>query len=119
MIRVLIVDDSRDDAELTEFALREAGVGIECRSIHRESALAAALDGFVPDLVLCDLNLPGWSCREALDAVRRHAPAACCVILTGAEPPDGADALPEAHAVVLKDDPAHLVELLRRLDRAG
>ncbi|MEN1942143.1 response regulator [Luteimonas sp. MJ246] len=118
MLRVLIVDDSRDDAELTEFALREARIVIECRSVQRESALPAACDGFVPDLVLCDLNLPGWSCAEALAAARRHAPEACYVILTGAEPPQGAGDLPDAHAVVLKDDPARLVELARGLVRA-
>ena len=104
MLRVLIVDDSRDDAELAEFALREAGVAFECRSLHRPAALAATLEeGFVPDLVLCDLNLPGWSCGDALDAVRRRAPDAHLVILTGADvPPDCV--LPEADAVLLKDE---------------
>jgi two-component system OmpR family response regulator len=113
-LRVLIVDDSRDDAELTEFALREAGLAVECRSLWREDALAAALEGFVPQLVLCDLNMPGWSGPEAMAAVRRQAPGARCVFFTGALPP-GCDGIPEAE-VVLKDQPARLVELARALE---
>ena len=112
-IRVLIVDDSRDDAELVEFALREAGLAVECRSVCREVALDATLDGFSPHLVLCDLNLPGWSGTEAMAAVRSRAPSARFVLLTGAVP-DGLE-LPEAHAVVLKDDLGRLVEVARPL----
>ncbi len=114
MLRVLIVDDSRDDAELTEFALREAGLEFESRVLCRPDALAAALEGgFAPDLVLCDFNLPGWSCGEVLKAVQLQVPDACRVILTGALPPEGH--LPEADAVVLKDDLRRLVALARRV----
>ncbi|GGK14769.1 response regulator [Luteimonas terricola] len=116
-IRVLIVDDSRDDAELTEFALREAGLAVECRSLCHEDALSAALDGFEPQLVVCDLNLPGWSGAEAMAAVRQRVPSACFVFLTGAL--HGNEQLPAADAVMLKDDLARLVELARPLVSAG
>lgn len=114
MLRVLIVDDSSDDAELTEFALREAGLEIECRrACNAEAVQAIGGDGFVPHLVLCDLNLPGWSCQSALAAAGRMAPGAFRVILTGALPPDGD--VPEADAVMLKDDLSDLAVLARRL----
>lgn len=115
-IRILIVDDSRDDAELTEFALRDAGLVVDCRHLCREDALAAALDGFEPQLVLCDLNLPGWSGTEAMEAVRSRVPWARFVFVTGALPGDGE--LPAAHPVVLKDDLTRLVELARGLESA-
>lgn len=67
-LRVLIVDDSLDDAELTEFALRDGGLDIDCRRLCHERELDAALDGFAPRLVLCDMNLPGWSGPEAVAA---------------------------------------------------
>lgn len=113
-LRVLIVDDSRDDAELTEFALRDGGLDVECRSLWREDALVAALDDFAPQLVLCDLNLPGWSGAEAMAVVRSHAPAARFIFVTGALPFDGN--LPDAD-VVLKDDVARLVALAREAGR--
>jgi two-component system OmpR family response regulator len=116
-LRVLIIDDSRDDAELTEFALREAGLDAECRSLWRRDALDSALEDFVPHLVLCDLNIPGWSGPEAMATVRRRVPTACCVYFTGALPP-GERAFPECE-VVLKDQSARLVELARGLQRSA
>ena len=110
-IRVLIVDDSRDDAELTEFALREAGLAVQCRSLCHEHALEATLEDFQPQLVLCDLNLPGWSGPEALAAVRARVPGARYIFLTGAL--HGDEDLSGAEAVVLKHDMARLVEIVR------
>lgn len=112
-MRVLIVDDSRDDAELTEFALREGGLEVDCRCLHREDDLAAALEGFVPQLVLCDMNLPGWSGPDAMAAVRRRAPSARYVFLTGAL--KGDEDLSGAYAVVLKDNMSRLLDLARPL----
>lgn len=112
-LRVLIVDDSRDDAELTEFALREAGLDVECRSACREDALPAVLEGFSPQLVVCDLNLPGWSGREAVGFLRPRLPEARFVFVTGALQ-EGEDLSP-ADAVVLKDDLRQLVALARAL----
>lgn len=112
-IRVLIVDDSHDDAELAEFALRDAGLPVECRRLRHADGLDAALAGWEPQLVLCDLNLPGWSGAEAMSAVRQRAPAARYVLLTGALRGDEADC--GADAVVLKDEMARVVELARPL----
>ena len=116
-LRVLIVDDSRDDAELTEFALRDGGLDIDCRRLCHERELDAALDGFAPQLVLCDMNLPGWSGPEAVAAVRARVPAARFVILTGAL--RGDEDVSGTDAVVLKDDMARLLELARPLATAA
>jgi len=113
MLRVLIIDDSRDDAELAEFALRDGGLGVDCRSVFRADALDAVLEHFEPHLVLCDLNLPGWSGPEAMAAVRGRVPDARFVFLTGAT--HGAEDLSGADAVLLKDEMARLVELARPL----
>ena len=110
-LRVLIVDDSRDDAELTEFALRDAGLVAQCRSLCHAHALDEALEGFQPQLVLCDLNLPGWSGAEAMAALRARVPEARFIFLTGAV--RGDEDLAGAEAVVLKDDMARLVALVR------
>ena len=115
-LRVLIVDDSRDDAELTEHALRMAGLDVECRSACSEEGLARALARFAPQLVVCGLNLPGWSGREALAAVRARVPGARCVFVTGAVR-EGED-VSGAEAVVLKDDLGPLLALARALGGA-
>ena len=73
--RILLVEDSADDAELTGIALREAGLHCELRRVYTEAALLAALDDFAPHVVLSDLNLPGFDGERALALVRSHAGA--------------------------------------------
>lgn len=109
--RVLLVDDSRDDAELTELALRDGGLEFECRVLYREADLRAALPAFAPQLVLCDVNLPAFSGAEALAIVRAHDPALPFVFVTGADPlqPPGGDGL------VLKDALSTLPGVARAL----
>ena len=46
-LRVLIVDDSRDDAELTELALRDAGIEVDCR---RAQALGLGVVVWLPSI---------------------------------------------------------------------
>ena len=82
-LRVLIVDDSRDDAELTELALRDAGMAIDVRLVHGEAGLREALEAFAPQIVLSDVNLPGFSGAEALQITRALRPGVPVVFLTG------------------------------------
>lgn len=113
--RVLIVDDSRDDAELAELALRDAGLPVECRRVCTAKALREALASFAPLLVLSDVNIPGFSGEEALLEVRAHDPALPFVFLTGSLLAPGATP-PRTEGLLLKDDMgAHLPALVRRL----
>lgn len=112
--RVLLVDDSRDDADLTEFALRDGGLAVECRRVHDAAGLRAGLRDFAPQVVLSDLNMPGFSGEEALALVRAHDPALPFVFLTGT-PDLPWPAPPTAEGLVLKDALDTLPALLRRL----
>lgn len=118
--RVLIVDDSRDDAELTELALRDAGMAVECRRVHDEAGLMAALQAFAPQLVLSDINLPGFSGPQALALTRAALPGVPVVFLTGAREGLDDDA-PQADALLLKDELDALPAIARQLlaSRAG
>lgn len=112
--RVLIVDDSRDDAELAEITLRDAGLSVACRRVCTEASLRDALQAFAPHVVLSDVNIPGFSGTEALAAVRGHDPSLPFVFMTGSLYAPGSEP-PPADALVLKDDMAMLPGLLRRL----
>jgi len=111
--RVLLVDDSADDAELTRIELHGAGIDADCLWVEGEAALRAALDGPEPQLVLSDLNMPGFDGPRALAIVRERAPAARFVFLTGAIAEDAV--LPEADGVLLKDELHALPALVREL----
>lgn len=72
-MKILIVDDSKAMRAIVMRALRQAGFaghtmleaanGIEALKTIRESS---------PDLVLCDLNMPGMSGMEVLCAVKQE-----------------------------------------------
>ena len=69
-LRVLMVEDSPDDAELIERALRRAGLALELRRVEEADAFRAALDAAEPDVILCDYQLPRFGMREALHVAR-------------------------------------------------
>lgn len=113
--RVLLVEDSRDDAELIEIVLHEGGLALECRRAWSASTLEDALRELAPQLVLSDLNLPGFSGIEALVQVRAHDPLLPFVLLTGSAPMALPDPPPDANAVLSKDELEKLPALVRKL----
>jgi signal transduction histidine kinase len=68
--RIVLVEDSTDDAELIGFALRNAPFPFTLERVDTEPAFRAALEACAPDLVLCDYHLPRFSMGEALRMVR-------------------------------------------------
>src|SRR5690625_465488 len=113
--RVLLIEDSRDDAELIEIALREGGLAVECHRAWSDATVRAALDGPAAQCVLSDFNLPGFSCMEALALVRAHDPALPFVLLTGSPAAALPEPPPAADAILSKDDLPDLPGLDRRL----
>ena len=95
MLRLLLLEDSNDDAELIRIELEHAGLPCELRRAWSEPTLRLALADFAPDAVVCDLNLPGYSGLDALDLLRRERPGLPRVLLSG-DPsglPAGIDAI--------------------------
>src|SRR3546814_18444161 len=72
--RVLLVDDSADDADLAMIELRHAGIDAECVRVDSEAALLSALDGPAPRPGLSDVNMHGFYCPPRLAIVRQRAP---------------------------------------------
>ena len=114
-LRVLIVDDSRDDAELTELALRDAGMAIDVRLVHGEAGLREALEAFAPQIVLSDVNLPGFSGAEALQITRALRPGVPVVFLTGSVMGLPGEELPVGDGLVYKDALDQLPDTVRQV----
>ena len=115
--RILLVDDSDDDAELVAIELAQSGIDAELRCVDSEATLLHALATFAPQLVLSDMRMPGFSGLRAIELVREHAPAAWFVFLCG----DGGegvrvdDGSPAPDARLSKDDLDRLPALVRGL----
>src|SRR3989440_112021 len=82
-LRVLLVEDVEDDAELVVRALTSAGITCRSRRVQSESALRDALQHFIPDVVLSDHSLPQFNAHDALRVVRSERPHTPVIIVTG------------------------------------
>jgi signal transduction histidine kinase len=83
LLRVVIVEDSEDDAYLILHELRRAGFVVRSQRVETAEALSAALDSAEWDLVLSDHNLPLFSAPEALRLVQRRASHIPFIIISG------------------------------------
>jgi diguanylate cyclase (GGDEF)-like protein/PAS domain S-box-containing protein len=115
-IKLLLVDDSAEDAEQLISLLRNAGIAVRPSRVTSEEELEDALERQVPDLILVDLD-----CRD-LDVARVAALANrngrdIALIGHGASLP--ADTIVEAtrsgaRALALRSRPQHIEMVVRR-----
>ncbi len=69
--RLLMVEDSADDAELLHYSLRDASFKFTSVRVETEEEYRAALAGdALPDVVLCDYHLPRFSADRALQILQ-------------------------------------------------
>src|SRR2546430_10543622 len=82
-LRVLVVEDRAEDAELSVRELQRAELDCETRRVDTAEAFRRALTDFAPDVVLADYTVPGFGGMAALEIVRATAPALPLIIVTG------------------------------------
>ena len=69
-IRMLIVEDSEDEAFLLYSELNARGVRLDWKRVDNAQDLTAALDGSEWDIIICDHNMPGFDSFAALQLVK-------------------------------------------------
>jgi len=82
-IRVLLLEDNEDDAELIRHELRRSGMATITDRVDSEAAFAAALREFEPDVVLSDHSLAQFDAQSALAILRKVRPTTPLIIVTG------------------------------------
>jgi PAS domain S-box-containing protein len=83
-LRLLLVEDSEDDAALIVRELERGGYRVEARRIESQAALTAALqDARAWDLVICDYALPRFDAPRALGLVRERGLDIPFIIVSG------------------------------------
>jgi len=78
--RILVVDDERSMQEFLEIFLR--GEGYEVATAGDVASARAALDGADYDVVITDLQMPGGSGLELIEAARESAPETVVIVIT-------------------------------------
>jgi two-component system, cell cycle sensor histidine kinase and response regulator CckA len=115
-LRVLIVEDSEDDALLLLRELRRGGYAPEFSRVFTADALRAALGEQSWDLVLSDFSMPQFSALAALEVVRERGLDLPFIIVSGTIGEESAvTALKSgAHDFVVK---GHMARLLPAIER--
>jgi len=115
-LRVLMVEDSADDAELILDILREDGFDVDSLRIETAAAMEDALDGGNWDVILSDYNLPNFSAAEALAVSKNRKLDLPFIIVSGCIGEEAAVALMRAgaHDFVMKESAARLVPAVHR-----
>jgi CheY-like chemotaxis protein len=80
-LKLLIADDSPDDATLVAHALKRAGYEVDWRRVDEESDFARELPG--AELVICDFSMPRFSPIRALEVIRECGLATPLILVSG------------------------------------
>ena len=115
-IRLLICEDSDDDAVLIATVLRRAGLSVQLERADTALAMTEALRLRSPDIIVSDYNMPGFSAEDALQLLRDSDLDIPFIIVSGRVGEESAVALMRAgaHDFILKGQMARLVPAVRR-----
>ena len=115
-LRVLIVEDSQDDAELLLHELRSGGFDVAYAVITTEQQLVKELREPQWDLVISDYSMPSFDGLRCLRLCQEHGLEAPFILVSGTVGEELAvDAMRAgAHDYVMKQNPSRLVPAIRR-----
>lgn len=83
LLRVLIVEDSEDDAFFTIQELTRGGFAPEYERVETLADLEAALNRQVWDVIITDHSMPGFSSFQVLEAIKLRQFDIPCIIVSG------------------------------------
>jgi PAS domain S-box-containing protein len=125
-IRVLMVEDSENDAALLLLELRRNGYDPRFERVETRDGMNAALRRQLWDVVIADYHQPQFSAPDALALLRQRQLDIPFIVLSGSMPEEiGAEMMEQgADDYVMKDNLARLVpaierELSEAADRRG
>ena len=115
-LRVLLVEDSEDDAALVVRALSSGGFKVFSERVDSADGLKSALDRRAWDIAIADFSMPGFSGTAALEIVRERDPDLPLIFVSGTIGEDVAVAAMRtgAHDYIIKGNLARLVPAVER-----
>jgi diguanylate cyclase (GGDEF)-like protein/PAS domain S-box-containing protein len=116
ILRLLIVDDSPDDAEIATAALRKAKYMLKTQRVQDLAAMQGALEKSTWDVVLCEVRLSHLNAQMVLDFLKRDQHHVPLIVFT--QTPAEADVVKlmqmGAFDVVRKDEAFRLSPVIER-----
>jgi diguanylate cyclase (GGDEF)-like protein/PAS domain S-box-containing protein len=115
-IKVLLVEDRVEDAEMLLREMRMRGLSVVSQRVDSGADFEEALAAFAPDLILSDYSLPGFDGTEALRIAQKQRPDTPFIFVSGTIGEERAIQALRQGAVdyVLKENRARLVPAIER-----
>ncbi|MBI4383085.1 MAG: response regulator [Nitrospinae bacterium] len=115
-LRLLLVEDSKDDEFLLVAALRREGGRIHFERVETAGEMAAALDNREWDIVVSDYSLPRFSALQAISLLQRKGLDIPIIVVSGAAPEKLVAETMKAGArdYVMKDNLTRLLPAIKR-----
>src|SRR5260221_8710787 len=109
-LRILLVEDVADDAELALRELGRTGLHADQRVVDNEKSFVGALREFAPQVILSDFSMPGFDGMAALALAREICPDTPFIFVSGTIGEESAVDAPKSGATdyVLKKNPVPL-----------
>jgi len=116
ILRILLLEDSELDTELTMSELDQTGLRCEWSVVQTRAAFEAGIDQFRPDLIFADYKLPSFDGATALAIARDRCPDVLVIIVSGTVGEETAVELLKQGATdfVLKDRMGRMGQKVRR-----
>ena len=115
-LRVLLVEDSKDDADLVLREIRRGGYNVESKRVETYSEMKKALTRQPWDIIICDNNLPQFNAMEAINLLKKSALDIPLIIVSGTIGEEAAVAALKAgaHDFFVKGKFARLIPAIQR-----
>jgi len=81
--RILLLEDSEDDASLINRELRNSGLIFTLKQVDNRELFVEELSDFAPDIVLSDFRLPNFDGLTALKIVKEEYPDIPFIMISG------------------------------------
>src|SRR5689334_17624461 len=81
-LNILIVEDSKDDAEMLVYELRKAGFAFNWKRVDTESEYLRSLED-APDVILSDYSMPRFSGLRAAQILRERGLDTPFILISG------------------------------------
>lgn len=115
-LRVLLVEDSEDDAQLLLRELKRGGYATEFERVETATAMEASLTQQAWDIIICDYSLPQFGAPQALTILKESGRDLPFIIVSGTIGEESAvNALKAgAHDFIVKGSMARLLPAIQR-----
>ncbi len=74
LLRILLIEDDVNDADLLSYALKRNGISYAMRRVANAHELRIALQESKPNVIVCDFSLPEFDGFEALEITGSACP---------------------------------------------